>query len=146
MTPPEDDTLAPPSRDEGRLPEPEFDPFAEGDELSRSLLDDAEALIADGKTYLEAELEFQKTRAAYVADRAKAAAVYGVVAVLLAFLALIGLVVGLIIALTPLLTAWGASALVVGALLVAALVFTRNAAARWNALMAAIDARKDDRP
>src|SRR5690606_18468749 len=107
VTPPEDDTLAPPSRDEGRLPEPEFDPFAEGDELSRSLLDDAEALIADGKTYLEAELEFQKTRAAYVADRAKAAAVYGVVAVLLAFLALIGLVVGLIIALTPLLTAWG---------------------------------------
>ena len=43
MTPPEDDTLAPPSRGEGRLPEPEFDPFAEGDELSRSLLDDAEA-------------------------------------------------------------------------------------------------------
>jgi peptide/nickel transport system permease protein len=43
--------------------------------------------------------------------------VFGAVGALLGFLALVGLTVGSIIALTPLLTAWGASALVVAILL-----------------------------
>jgi uncharacterized membrane protein YqjE len=104
----------------------------------RSLLDDVHALIDDGKTYLEAELTFQKTRAAFVADRVKVAVVFGAVAVMLGSLALIGLTVGLIIALAPLLTAWGASALVVALLLLGAFLAARSAAKRWNHLMAAI--------
>ena len=58
---------------------------------------------------------------------------------LIGFLALVGLTVGLIIALAPWLTAWGASAVVVGLLLVAALLAMRAASARWSRLMQAIE-------
>ena len=105
----------------------------------RSLRDDVEALIEDGKTYLETELVYQKTRAAFVADRAKGAVIYGAMAAAFGVLALIGLTVGLIIALTPMLTAWGASALVVGLLLIAAFLAMRTASKRWNRLMQAIE-------
>lgn len=104
----------------------------------RSLFDDVEALIDDGKTYLEAEFAFQKTRVAVVADRAKSALIYGAVALLLAFLALIGLTVGAIIALTPLLTAWGAAALVVGLLLFGAGYAGWASAKRWGGLLSLI--------
>lgn len=107
--------------------------------VDRSLLEDVEALIEDGRTYFEAELNFQKTRAAFAADRAKKIAVLGAGAVVVLFLALIGLTVGLIIAFTPLLTAWGATALVVGAMLVVALLMLRGAAAKWGELLGAFD-------
>ena len=117
-------------------------PLAEGqgalEDEDRSLLDHVQALIDDGKTYLEAELGFQKTRAAFVADRAKSTMVFGVIAALLGFLALVGLTVGSIIALTPLLTAWGASALVVAILLAAAAWAARAAGRKWASLMRAI--------
>ena len=97
-------------------------------------------------TYLETELVYQKTRAAFVADRAKGAVVYGAIAAALAVLALIGLTVGLIIALAPLLTAWGSSAVVVGALLLGAFVFVRLASKRWSSLMQAIEASAEREP
>ena len=104
----------------------------EGDEPDRSLLDDVEALIADGKLYLEAELAFQKSRAGYVAAGAKTIAALGALAAALVVLALIGLTVGLILALTPLITAWGATAVVVLALLLGAWLCVRSALARWR--------------
>lgn len=139
MTPHEDDGIAPPARGDSRLPETEPDEGS-GD---RSLIGDIQGLIEDGKTYLEAELGFQKTRAAYVADRAKAAVVFGAVSVLLGFLALIGVTMGLIIALTPLLTAWGACGLVVLLLVVGAALAGRAAKRRWERLMAVIDAKPE---
>jgi hypothetical protein len=144
VTPPEVDRISPLPRDKAGLPEIEEAP-AEDDgagEPERSLRDDVEALIDDGKTYLEAELAYQKTRAAFVADRAKGTLIFGTAAALLGFLALIGLTVGLIIALTPLLTAWGASGLVVALLLIGALIAARAAGRRWSGLMAAIDSDK----
>ena len=105
---------------------------------ARSLREDVEILIEDGKTYLEAELNFQRTRALYVADSARSAMVHGAVAAAFGFLALIGLTVGLIIALTPWLTAWGASALVVGLLILAGVIALRGAMRRWNRLMEAL--------
>ena len=126
------------------MPEPSDDaPPVAGDADVRSLGDDVRALIDDGKTYLEAELQFQKTRAAFVADRARSTVVFGAIAALLGLLALVGLTVGAIIALTPLLTAWGASALVVALLLAATALAARAAARRWRSLMDAIagDAR-----
>lgn len=114
---------------------------------ARSLLDDVEVLIDDGKTYLEAELNYQKTRALFVADRAKETLVLGALAAAFGSLALIGLTVGLIIALTPLLTAWGASALVVGLLILAGGLCVMAAAKRWNGLMAALGgASEEHRP
>lgn len=146
MTPPADAGIAPPVRDDADMPEaPEEAPLAdEGDD--RSLLEDVRALIDDGKTYLEAELGYQKTRAAYVADRAKGVVVFGAIAALLAFLALVGLTVGLIIALSPWLTAWGASALVVALLLVSAGLAARAAAGRWNGLLREIGVDEDRAP
>ena len=137
MTPPADAGIAPPVRDDTDMPE-SGDSETLADREARSLLADVEALIDDGKTYLEAELAFQKTRAAFVADRAKATIVLGAVAALLGFLALVGLTVGSIIALSPLLGPWGASALVVALLLVAAALAAGAASRRWNGLMRAI--------
>ena len=139
-----EDFAPPPGADEVTLPEPPGGYRAVSDDSAgdsaeaRSLFEDVEMLIEDGKTYLEAELNYQKTRAIYVADRAKAAVVFGAIAGALAFLALIGLTLGLIIALTPLLTAWGASAVVVGLLALGALLSGRAAARRWNRLMDAL--------
>ena len=148
MTPPADAGIAPLVRDDADIPEPSDEaPLAEGqgdvEGEQRSLLDDVHALIDDGKTYLEAELGFQKTRAAFVADRAKSTVVFGSIAALLGFLALVGLTVGSIIALTPLLTAWGASALVVAVLLLAAVLAARAAGRKWSSLMSAIAGDED---
>ena len=148
MTPGKDAGIAPPVRGDTGMPETidETDPVDEADGVDRSLLVDVEALIDDGKTYLEAELAYQRTRAAFVADRAKSAVILFAVAVLLGFLALIGLTVGLIIALTPILTAWGASALVVALLVVGALIAGKAAAGRWSRLMTAIEGKPEREP
>lgn len=151
MSPPEDDRIAPPSRGDGRLPKAEPEPIADRDpeenaEELRSLLDDLRALIEDGRTYLEAELVYQKTRAAFVADRAKAAALFGVAAGVIGFVALIALAVGLIFALTPLLTAWGATALVVVLLAMVALVCVRMAARSWSQIAAALAEEQEGEP
>ena len=113
---------------------------------SRSLLDDIEALYHDARTYLDAELSYQKTRASFVADRVKTTIVFGVVAGFLAILATIGLTVGLIIALTPLVTAWGATAIVVGVLLLLAYLMVRKASSAWSNMTAVMaeDGQADD--
>ena len=148
MTPSPDAGIAPLVRDDADIPEPSDDaPPADGagdyggDPAGddRSLVEAVRALIDDGKTYLEAELGFQKTRAAFVADRAKATVVFGGIAALLGFLALVGLTVGSIIALTPTLSAWGASALVVAMLIGAAALAARAAGRKWSSLMRAIE-------
>lgn len=149
MSPAEDSTLAPPSRGEPAVPEPPATDDLEGstvEEDERSLLDDVRALIDDGKTFLEAELAFQQTRASYVADKLKSAAAFGAIAVLFVLLALVGLTVGLIIALTPWLTAWGASAVVVGLLALGALLCVRAAAGHWKRLMDAVKSKPEDTP
>ena len=149
MNLPEDDRIAPPDRGDGGLPEiaePPAPAETDAERDLRSLRDDVEALIEDGKTYLETELVYQKSRAAFVADRAKGAVIYGAMAAAFGVLALIGLTVGLIIALIPLLTAWGASAFVVGLLLIAALIAMRVASRRWKMLMQAIDNGPEPKP
>lgn len=138
MTSAEDERLAPPIGGETGLADETASSLPEGERDERSLMEDVEALIDDGKTYLQAEIAYQKTRAAYVADKAKGAVLYGAIAAGFAVLALIGLTVGLIIALTPLLTAWGASALVVVLLMLGAFLAARAAGKRWTRLMAAI--------
>jgi len=110
-----------------------------------SLADEIEALIEDGKTYIQAELSYQKTRAAFLADQAKATAVFGLAAAAFGSLALVGLTVGAIIALAPWLTAWGASALVVGLEAIAAILCARAAAKRWHSLLQVIQPDGEDK-
>jgi hypothetical protein len=107
----------------------------------RSLIDDVEVLIEDGKTYLEAELGFQKTRALFAGDRAKGVALYALLGLMFAWMALIGLTIGAIFALTPSLGGWGATGVVVVAWLAIAGVALRMAAGRWRELLASFDGR-----
>ena len=106
---------------------------------NRSLVDDVEVLIEDGKTYLEAELNFQKTRALFVGERARGVALYGLIGFVFAWMALIGLTIGLIFALTPSLGGWGATGVVVAAWLVFAVLALRAAAGRWRQLVASFN-------
>lgn len=92
------------------------------DGADASLLDDVDALFADGRTYLQAELQYQKSRAGFAADRARSAAIYGLAALGLIHLALIALTVGVVIALAPLIGAWLATGAVAIVLAGAALV------------------------
>lgn len=81
-----------------------------------SLVNDLRQLAGDAKTLAEAELAYQISRAKVTGEAARNVAIFGVVAFVLAFFALGALTVGLLLALTPLVTAWGATAIVVGAL------------------------------
>jgi uncharacterized membrane protein YqjE len=153
VTPTDEEDFAPlPGADELILPRaPDDDRAASDDEAAgsaeaRSLFEDVEALIEDGKTYLEAELNFQKTRTRFAADQAKWALVFGLAALILVFLALVGLTVGLIIALTPLLTAWGATALVVILLGIVAAIAARAALRRGKELAGAFGSSTETKP
>lgn len=114
---------------------------SEGDR--RSIFADIETLIDDGRTFVEAEIAFQKTRMAYTGQKGRNAAIFGICAAIFAIFALFGLVVGLIIALSPLLTAWGATALVVGILLVAALICAAVAVRNFSKIRAAFQKDRD---
>lgn len=114
--------------------EDEFEQALRGDEESHErspgLTDEILALVHDGRTYAEAELAFQKTRLSYTAQQGKSAALAVLAAFAFLHLALIALVVGAVIALTPYLTAWGATALVVAVLLLATVVVLLRARVR----------------
>lgn len=86
---------------------------------SPSLTDELATLIDDGRTYAEAELAFQKTRASLAGRKIGVTAGLVVLAVLLVHLALVALVIGLLIALVPPFGIWGSIAAVVGGLLIA---------------------------
>ena len=91
-----------------------------------SLTDDITALLEDGKTYAEAELQYQKSRAAYSANRLKYALVYGAGAFAIFHMALIGLTVGAVIALAPLVGPWLATLIVVGSLILVGVFLLRK--------------------
>lgn len=90
-------------------PDPVNDPPSEP---QRSFVEDLRDLASDARILLEAEKAFQTARIGYVVGRGKSIAAELVVALVFVHLALIALVVGLLLALTPLLTAWGALAVV----------------------------------
>lgn len=96
------------------------------------LVDDLRQLAANGRTLLEAELAYQKSRAAVAGKAARSVAGWGALALALVFFALMALVMGLVLALTQLLGPWGAMAAVVIGLLVAAALAARVAARRWK--------------
>lgn len=107
-----------------------------------SLLNDVEDLLLDAKTYVDAELTYQKTRLSYITACIKKMVAFGAAAAVLGLVALIALAVGLIIAFTPLITAWGATALVVGALLLAAYLLVRQLSTQAAEMRAAMQEEK----
>ena len=101
-----------------------------------ALRDDVGALVEDARTYAEAEIAFQKTRASLAGKRGGRALVLLVLALVLLHIALIALAVGAVIALAPLVTIWGAIAIVVGVLLVGVVVLVMGAAADGRMVVA----------
>lgn len=96
----------------------EFEPAAE-----RSLAEDIKALVSDGRLLAEAELDFHKKRAIYGAKQGQKIAVQFAIAAVLAFFALMAITLGLVLALGQIITYWGSTAVVAGALLVLAWIF-----------------------
>ena len=145
MTPGEDEhTAAPLPRGEDETRAGPDDQPSSGP--NPSLLEIIEDLVADAKLYLEAELNYQKSRASFVTGQFGKTIAMALAALFIALLATIALTVGLVIALTPLITAWGATALVVILYLLLAYLLVRRAGAAWRAMMAAIreDGETDD--
>ncbi len=106
---------------------------------ARSLTEDIGNLIDDGRNYLEAEIAYQKSRAALIASKGKRGTVLGLVAFACLNSAFTALVVGLVITLAPHLTPLGATAAVVGSLVAAAAVFALLARARFRTLTEVFD-------
>lgn len=82
-----------------------------------SLVEELGAVIDDAKLYAAAELAFQKTRAKLLGKNIGIAAGAVILAIILLHISIIALAVGLVIALQPLVTIWGAIAIVVGVML-----------------------------
>lgn len=77
-------------------------------------------LYVDGRELVDAEIGFQKARAAAAGRQIRAMAVLAIVGLILVGCALMALVIGTMIALIPVLGAWGA----MGATVVASLALT----------------------
>ena len=105
--------------------EPPLDPAAAPPE--RSLAEDLRDLAGDAQTLFEAEKAYESARLSYAVSRGKKVAVAFVVAGVLGYFALVAAVVGLVLALTPLMTAWVAMAVVTFALALVAFLFFRSA-------------------
>lgn len=108
----------------------------------RSLQNDLRALADEARTAAEAEFAFQKSRAAYAGKKFPSIIGLLVGAAVIVFFAIMAFVVGLVIALAPLLTAWGSMAVVTLGLLALALLLAFAARSKFKSTMAIIG---DDR-
>lgn len=123
--------------DDDQIAEATADAREDGDEGNETFItDDIADLIDSGRTYLEAELAFQKTRASLTASNAGKAMGAVIVALILLHIALIALAVGAVLALQPLVTIWGAIGIVVGVMLLGVAVLVRMALQRAKVLAA----------
>ena len=82
-----------------------------------SLVAELRELAEDAQTAVEAEVHFQSVRAGYVLGEAKSIALWGGLALVGALLALFALAMGALLGLSPYLGPWGATVVVVVALL-----------------------------
>lgn len=113
-------------------------PLIAEDPAERSLVDDVRQLVDDGRTLLEAELAYQKSRALVAGEAAKAVVGWGALALALLFFALMALVLGLMLALTPKLGALAATGVVVAGLVVLGAISGITALRRWKRAAAQI--------
>lgn len=110
----------------------------EPDAGQRHLEEDLRRLVDRGVALAKAEVTLQQARAGYAAGRLKWIALLALLALVLAFFALVALTVGLVVGLTPLLGALGATLVVFGGLLLVALVSAFVAAKQWKRMTVAL--------
>lgn len=108
------------------------------DPRDRSLADDLRQLIDDGRALADAEFAYQKRRAEFAGQGIKGVAILGALAAALVFFALMALTIGLVLALAPLLTPWGAAGAAFAGLLFAGFICAKLASARWKRLARAL--------
>ena len=125
-------------------PPPLINP-ATRDAAERSLVDDVKHLVADGRTLLEAELTYQKSRAAVAGAGIKGIAVWAALAIALVFFSLMALVIGVLIGLAQLLGIWTATGTLVVFLLICTGLAGLAAKRRWTRLSSALE-REDAAP
>jgi uncharacterized membrane protein YqjE len=102
---------------------------------NRSLVEDVAHLVADGKVYLEAELQYQKARAGVVGSGARKAVLLGALGFAFLLLALLAITVGTLLALAPVFGVWGAMAAVTVGLLLGGAGCALAARGKWRAAM-----------
>lgn len=100
-----------------------------------SLAQDLRQLADEAKALAQAEIAFQKSRAAFVSNETKTIGLLAIAALVIIFFALMALVIGTVIALGPLVGLWGAMALVTIALLILALACGMSARSRLKNMM-----------
>lgn len=102
------------------------------------------ALAADARLAVESEAAWWKLAAAHALASAKRVAILFALAAALVFFALMALVTGSVIALTPLIGAWGATAVVTLALVMAAGLAAKLAIARIRRTLRLLTRADDD--
>lgn len=113
----------------------------------RSLVEDIKDLASDGRTFLEAELAYQKSRAAVAGAGAKGIAGWASLALALVFFALMALVLGVLLGIAEFIGIWAATGVTVLLVLSAAGLAGLAANRRWQRMRAALlDEPKADAP
>ncbi|MBS0482708.1 MAG: phage holin family protein [Proteobacteria bacterium] len=118
---------------------------ATSDTAARSLVADVRQLVTDGKTLIEAELAFQKSRIAVTGSGAKTIAAWAAMTLALAFFSLMALVMGVLLALGHMIGFWAATGAVVLLLLLSTGGCAWAAWRRWLRLSRLL-AEKGDKP
>ena len=114
-------------------------PAVTAEPAERSLVDDVRQLAGDARDFAKAEIAYQQSRAKVVGGSAGGIAARAALALVLVLFALMALVVGAVIALAPVLTAWGATAVVVAVLVAGAVLTALSARAQWRRLTALVN-------
>jgi hypothetical protein len=112
------------------------------DPADRSLVEDIRRLAGDAQTTARAELAYQQSRAKLIASSVGGIVGRAALALALLFFALMGLVLGAILALTPALTAWGATAVVFAILLICAGALALWARSKWRRLVGLVTGKE----
>ena len=124
------------------MPEPHG--LAEGPPApDRSLFDDVEDLLVDAKTYVDAELSFQKSRVKYAGLSLANAVLYGVIGAAVGLVALIALSIGMILTLMPLIGALASTVIVTAVLVLVVALSLRRARFSARNLNEAIAAHRE---
>ena len=118
-----------------------------GGAAQRSLVEDIKDLASDGRTFVEAELAYQKSRAAVAGAGAKGIAGWASLALALVFFALMALVLGVLLGIAEFIGIWAATGVTVLVVLSAAGLAGLAANRRWQRMRAALlDEPKADAP
>lgn len=109
-----------------------------------TIIEELSALVEDAGIYATAELAFQRTRAKLAGRNIVAVLAFVVLAIILLHISIIALAVGLVIALEPLVTIWGAIGIVVGIMLLSVAILGLAAARRGQLIAEMFESSKDE--